>query len=277
MPASLIVERGIVFQKRYEQDLKLDVYRLKNPATQPMPALIFLHGGAWRDGRRDQTNPTLYALAERGFICIAADYSQSTKAKFPTQVYDVKAVIRWVRKEAIARDIDPNRIGLWGLSSGAHLAALAAASTGSAELTETGVKGDDSVQAVASIFGAVDLAKLLDWRDTYGKRADLQGDLSPETQLLGVDPRSNPRLNRLANPAAFVTSQCPPFLILQGINDEVVPPEQSQIMVDALRKNGVPVKFELIENLAHELRHDLWKTQVVDFFLERFGLTSFIR
>ncbi|HRJ26098.1 MAG TPA: alpha/beta hydrolase [Fimbriimonadaceae bacterium] len=267
----LRTQANIIYEKRYEQDLRLDIIRLRSPALQPQPAIVFVHGGAWRDGRKDQPNPTLEALAARGFICVAIEYRLSPVARFPAQIYDVKAALRWIRREATTYDINPNQIGIWGISAGAHLAALAATSHGAAELTERGATGDDSVQAVAFLFGTVDFASTLDWRDRYATRADLKGARAPETQLLGVDPRSEPRLNRLANPAAFVRPGSPPFLVLHGTHDEVVPPEQSQILVDALRKNRVPVRHVLVEDLRHELKHELWKDEVVDFFLENLG------
>lgn len=269
MPSDITLERDVVYCVRDRISLKLDIYRSKNtPAKLPFPVL-FIHGGAWRVGRKDQPNPTLWAITQAGFVSIAISYRMSQEAIFPAQIADCKEAIRWIRAHAVELNTDAEKIGVWGMSAGGHLAALLGTSGGVNELngTEIQVAGSSRVQAVVDLYGATDLIKLMQQRRAtpYG-RADLMGDRAPENQLIGGDVLQNQLLAQTASPMAYVTPDDPPFLIIQGDKDEVVPKEQSQMLFDALKAEGVPAQLKIIKGMKHELPGPAITEMIVDFF-----------
>lgn len=269
MPEDITLDRDVVYCVRDRIELKLDIYRSKHtPAKLPYPVL-FIHGGAWRVGRKDQPNPTLWAITEAGFVSIAISYRMSQEAIFPAQIADCKEAVRWIRAHAAGLNIDPERIGVWGMSAGGHLAALLGTSGGVNELngTEIQVAGSSRVQAVVDLYGATDLIKLMQQRRStpYG-RADLMGDRAPENQLIGGDVLENQLLAQTASPMAYVTPDDPPFLIIQGDQDQVVPKEQSQMLYDALKAQGVRADLKIIRGMKHELPGPAITEMIVDFF-----------
>ncbi len=156
-PPGVRVERDIVYRTANGLDLRLDVYRLRVDAAGGRPAVIFIHGGGWRMGDKNQSRVRFVELAERGYVVFSINYRLSGQAVFPACVEDCKAAVRWVRANAGTYNVDGERIGLWGASAGAHLAALMAVSS-DAEF-RTADRGDQSsrVSCVVAYFGVYDL------------------------------------------------------------------------------------------------------------------------
>lgn len=268
-PSNLEAERGIVYAERGRITLKLDIIRNKIPSLKPEPAVVFIHGGAWREGRRDQPNPIQWALADLGFICFSIDYRLSQEEIFPAQVIDCKEAIRWIRENAEKYGVDGTRIGVWGASAGGHLASLVGVSGDVNELAGEGIApaGIHRVQAVADLFGPIDLIKVIETRRSQESgRADLMGDRAPEHQLLGGNVFDKKLLAQMASPLSYITSDDPPFLILHGMLDDVVPIEQSKMFADALKAANVKATFVQVPGLRHELKFEALKGYVVDFF-----------
>lgn len=262
MPEDVVVQRDVVYARRGGQELRMDLYRSQYHALQPVPAVIYIHGGAWRDGRKDQPNPILWELARRGMIGVAIEYRLTTVAPFPAQLEDCRAALSFLRAEAPTYGIDPGRVGVWGPSAGGHLAAL---------LATFGSRPENAtyrVQACAALFPITDLVRLVDFRRTQPNvRADLIGARSPEWQLLGQDPRANRRAAEAASPITYVNEETPPFLLVHGTVDDIVPSEQSLLLQNALRAAKVRSELHLIPGLGHEMRFELFQDLVVEFFL----------
>lgn len=269
MPTDILVERDIVYSVRGRTELKLDIYRKIGTPQKTVRPVLFIHGGAWRIGRKDQPNPTLWAITRSGFVSFAISYRMSQEAIFPAQIADCKEAIRWIRANAASLQIDAEKVGVWGMSAGGHLAALLGTSGGVNELngTEIQVAGSSRVQAVADLYGATDLMKLIETRRAtpYG-RADLMGDRAPENQLIGGDVFQNPLLAQMASPLTYVSPDDPPFLIIQGDKDEVVPLSQSQMLHDALVAQGVRSELKIIRGMKHELPSAKVTEYIVEFF-----------
>jgi acetyl esterase/lipase len=229
--------------------LEVDLYLPPGPG--PAPAIVYLHGGGWRRGSRQQVLPALgpgfYAsLAQAGFVVATADYRLSGEATFPAPLHDVRAAIGWLRTRP---EVDPDRVYLWGESAGAHLALLAALGAG----LGAGLGVEDSARAVQGVvawFPPTDLLGLPDDVDTIGGAAD-RGPDSREAQLLGAPAAAVPDLARAASPVSFACSDAPPILLMHGEADDMVPARQSIRLADALTAAGAPVELELIPGARH--------------------------
>ena len=242
-----------------------DIHRPPD-AAGPVPAILWIHGGGWRAGNR-RVGPDLSRFfAARGFAMIAIDYRLSRRAIFPAQIEDVKSAIRWVRSVAPQYHIDAARIGLWGASSGGHLAALAGL-TGDDRFTPPGAahrEHSSAVQAVADGYGPMDFLQLDAHRPPPGTPGDDPESLllprpemrsadpdSYESLLLGAPIVSCPDRVREASPLTYAGAGAPPFLIVHGLSDTTIAPHQSEILYDALARHGNDATLALVEGLGH--------------------------
>lgn len=186
-------------------------------------------------------------LAAHGFVVASVSYRFSSVAPFPAQLHDVKAAVRWLRANAIAYGIDPDRIGAWGDSSGGHLAGLLGTTGDRPDLDgDCGSPGWSSkVHAVVTRCAPTDLRVLP------------QDQAEVLDALFGGTPLATAELRELASPVAHVSAQSAPFLIVHGTQDETVPIEQARVMADALGEHGVDVTLHTIEGAYHNLRPDI--------------------
>lgn len=270
LPGSLEATRAITFATRDRVELKMDVVKSRRSlGVQSAPAILFLHGGAWRDGRRDLPNPIQYELAQRGYVCFQSDYRLSQESPFPAQLHDVRAAINWIKENADAWGVDPNRIGVWGMSAGAHLALLAAYSKDA--LPEKDAK-PVRIQAVAAVMPTTDILDIYRFRlGQKNVRSDLVGSASPEAQLLGGDPFQLQELAKAASPVSYVSHDSPPTWLVHGVKDDTVPAQQSQTLAILLGKAQVRRQLVLLAGLKHEAKWDLFQDGVVTFFQRELG------
>jgi acetyl esterase/lipase len=222
--------------------LLLDILRPDPLPAAPMPAVVYIHGGAWFEGARWPTWNV--AIKGCGFFTISISYRLSGQATFPAQIEDCKAAVRWLRVHADEYCLDPERIGVWGHSAGAHLAALLGTS-GDVPALE-GVSGNagvsSRVQAVVALAPPVDLGNMGGWHDAPD---------SPEARLLGGPVWKRSDRVRAANPITYLRSDAPPYLLIHGDRDQIVPVGQSHLLSDALRRAGVAVTFDPIPGADH--------------------------
>jgi acetyl esterase/lipase len=226
--------------------LLLDLY-LPQPA-KPVGLIIWVHGGAWRAGSRADVD--LVGMTARGWAVASVDYRLSTVARFPAQVHDIKAAIRYLRAHAAEYAYPASRFVIAGSSAGAHLAALVGVSNGQAELE--GAVGDDrqvssDVQAIVSLYGASNLTSILAQSTPHG--LSVRGpalDL-----LLGGAPEMVPELARLASPVFHVDASDPPLLLLHGDQDNQMPINQSHELEGAYEKLGLPVRLVVVHGSGH--------------------------
>ncbi|MSR19473.1 MAG: alpha/beta hydrolase [Gemmatimonadetes bacterium] len=239
------VHRDIVYASVDGKDLGLDIY-MPAGVTHP-PLVVWVHGGAWRNFTKANVPPV---FVENGFAVASLDFRQSTDARFPAQVHDIKAAIRFLRAKAGEYGYRTDRIAISGLSSGAHLAALVGVTNGNHELEGTvgGYRDQSSdVQAIVSYYGASNLTTILAQSTPFGL-----GVREPALELLlGALPDATPELAELASPVVHVDAGDPPLLLLHGDQDPQMPINQAHELEGAYEKQGLDVYFDVVHGAAH--------------------------
>lgn len=242
---------GLVFAERETGPLLLDIV-LPPAATTRVPVVLWLHGGGWFTGDRTMAPNLPRHFAARGMAMASIDYRLSGQAPHPAQLHDVRAAIRYLRREAGWCGIDPNAIGLWGSSAGGHLAALAGVTGHLAALPgePDADRGPHArVQAVSEGYGPVDLGLVI--AEGEQLNPNLTVDDSPEARLLGGSPHRLTEQARSASPLTYVTIEAPPFLIAHGTADGLVPPTQSVLLHEALAAAGAESTLYLVDGFRH--------------------------
>ncbi len=277
VPPGVKADRNLVYARAEGKDLLLDIYR---PERQEgvLPLVVWVYGGAFRAGSKDdrQTAGATW-LVNHGYAVAAFNYRLSQVAKFPAQTHDCKAAIRWLRANAAQYGLDPARIAAWGASAGGHLSSMLGTSGGVADLEGDlgNAKESSRVQAVVDFFGPTDFL-LMDSQAIAGGQKHDPPD-SPESQLIGGPIQENKEKTARANPITYVSADDPPFLILHGDRDPLVPVGQSEIFFESLRKAGVNATFHKIVGAGHggpQFNSPVARAMVLAFLDQHFKQSS---
>jgi acetyl esterase/lipase len=229
--------------------LELDLWL--PPGEGPFPVVVFLHGGGWRVGSRHSAGPMLpdpfQQVAAAGIAVAAVDYRLSGEAIWPAQLHDAKAAVRWLRARAAELGVDPDRIAAWGESAGGHLAELLGLVTDDGLEGDVGISGPTSeVVAVAAWYAPSDVAAV-----ATDLAADPSDPWTREALLLGAPAVTVPDTAAQASPVSHVVAGAPPFLLLHGRADRLIPSVQSERLHAALVAAGVEVEFHLFDGADH--------------------------
>lgn len=208
----------------------LDVWRRKDLPAGPAPVLIFLPGGAWvHGGTTLQGYALLSHLADQGWVCLSVNYRVAPHNRWPKHIIDVKTAIAWAHANVDKFGGDRGFVTLAGCSAGGHLAALAGLTGNDREfVAELPAGADTSVDAVVGIYGRYD------WQDRSTPERKQFVDYL-ERVVVGKSIRRNAELYRKASPIARIHRQAPPFLVIHGSKDTVIPVAQATAFVTKLR------------------------------------------
>ena len=239
------VARDITYVTRGDETLELDV--AWSPVGPAAPLVVLLHGGGWSGGSRTSFHGEMQALARRGYTAATVEYrlTRAPRNVFPAAAADVWCAVRSLRRRAEEFHIAPGRVAVMGYSAGGHLASLLGTGAAVERTDPGGCDGGDvtaGVQAVVSYAGPQDLR-------VNGPYTQEQADLV--TNFLGVFPGDAPEVARLASPIAHVGPGAPPFLMLHGSDDPLVPISHPRRMRDALRAVGTPASLLEIPGVGH--------------------------
>jgi len=271
LPNGTTVRRDLAYVAGGDPQQVLDLYTPGKGRTPP-PLIVAVPGGAWRSETRNNAHLAwgIPLFLRAGFAVASVDHRPSTRGLFPAQIHDVKAAVRWLRANASTLGINADRIGAWGTSSGGHLVALLGTSGDVPEMDGAlGVTGLSArVHAVVDWFGPTDFLQMDTHRLKDGGITHNRPN-SPESELIGGPIQSMQSAVRTANPITYISADDPPFLILHGDQDRLVPHHQSELLHAALTAARVPSQMITITGAGHGdggFRSDKVGKRMVEFF-----------
>jgi acetyl esterase/lipase len=261
------VLRDVEYARPDEKPVRLDVY-LPEDAKEATPLIIWVHGGGWQAGSK--TSCPALPWVKDGFAVASVEYRFTDRAPFPAQIQDCKAAVRFLRAHAAEYNLDPKRFGAWGASAGGHLVAMLGTTCGNAEC-EGGALGNaecsSGVQCVCDWFGPTDF---LSYNST-------QAEVSPMLiKLFGGKLSEKQEVAKLASPALHIKKpaegkmcELPPFLIVQGDKDPLVPDQQSRLLAEKIKEAGGEQQLVIVEGAGHGFTGEQLRTEFQrarDFF-----------
>ena len=242
----------IVYASYDERDVVLNLLIPSVESPQAYPLIMFVQGSAWLPQNVYRTLPVFVDLARSGYVIASIEYRHSREAIAPAQAQDVKAAIRFMRANAEQYNIDTERVAVMGTSSGGHLAALVGTSAGeSAFLTNDNRDQPSSVQAVVDFFGPTDFRQM----DDHPSQITHNNPNSPESLVVGgpIQEAEQEAAVSAYNPITYISpdKEIPPFLIVHGDVDPLVPFNQSVLLYEALKEAGKKVTFYRVNGGGH--------------------------
>ena len=204
----------------------------------PWPAVVYVHGGGWMHGDKMEAGMFAGGLNSIGFLVVSLNYRLHPPATFPAMIDDVKCAIRFLRAHGAKYNLDPNRIAAMGASAGGHLVSLLGTTDSGAWEAGDYLEQSSRVQAVISLAGVMDLSQ--DFPNPEGNDIETMNRIGFSEANI-----------RLASPISHVTPESPPFLLIHGDQDELVPYQQSQLMYERLMQMNIPARLVIVKNASH--------------------------
>jgi acetyl esterase/lipase len=261
IPEGVKFEQGIEFSNVAGQHLQLDLAQPKGAG--PFPAILCIHGGGFRAGKRESYDGLCLTLAQKGYVAVTITYRLAPSFPFPAAVQDSKAAVRWLRANASKYNIDPKRIGVTGGSAGGHLAQFLGVTAGVQEFEGEGnLEQSSAVQCVVNYYGPSDFTQ------SYGKSVDA-AEVLP--LFLGGNLEQKRREHIVASPLYWVTPNAAPTLCVHGTEDKYVAFEQAGWLVDRLKASAVEANLLKMEGAGHGFKGaDMEKAQgaLLQFFAD---------
>ncbi len=253
VPATIESFKSIEYKNANGKSLQLDIYRQKE-LNEKAPLLVFIHGGGWRSGKRQDYLVYLLDYVEKGFVTATVSYRLKKDSIYPAAVEDVLDAVDFLYQNANTYGYDTSRVALVGGSAGAHLAMLAGYGWENPPRHK--------VKAVVDIYGPVDLTT------PYGQTQFMV------TDFIGHSYSEKPELYWEASPARYLKEDLPPTLILQGTSDNLLPPSQSDTLHVRLNRLGVPNVYHRLPLWPHAMdiavRPNVYMQQKMDVFFETY-------
>jgi acetyl esterase/lipase len=253
-PSGVRAEKDIQYVPGGDVAQRLDLFLPEKPPAKPLPLVVWIHGGGWMGGSK--AGCPAAGLVAKGYAAASVEYRFSQKAIFPAQIQDCQAAIRWLRANSGKYNIDPNHIGVWGASAGGHLVALLGTSGGKKAFAAVGGNEgqSDRVQAVCDDFGPADFTTVMQQAaDDKNVRNIFKFNTpsDPYSCLVGVSLDADKAKTDAVSPVHYVSRDNPPFLILHGTHDALVPFAQSEELTAALKAKGVDVLLQRFPGSGH--------------------------
>jgi acetyl esterase/lipase len=217
-------------------------------AGGPWPGLVYVHGGAWMHGDKSEAAMFARLMTAQGYLVVSVNYRLYPEAQFPAMIQDVKCAVRSLRANAAQYNLDPNRVGAVGVSAGGHLVSLLGTTDASVgwDVGEY-LEQSSRVQAVIAMAGVMDLSRKFPNADIEAMKRVGFGEYNVVE----------------ASPISHVTPDNPPFLLIHGDRDELVPVEQSQLMYERLVQENVPAQLVVVKNASHSFTAPVGMTPTV--------------
>lgn len=252
--------RNVVYATPDNQPLHMDIYPARDQSKHA-PVIIWLHGGGWAFGNKAKV--PIGWLVEHGYTVVSANYRLSGAKPWPAQIHDCKAMVRFLRANALAYNLDIRHIAVAGHSSGAHLAALMGISSGVKEL-EGDLGNLDQSSSVAAAIDQSGITDLMAWHKTGSAIASNAAD-SLLSKFLGGPVRGRPEIASAASPVTYVNKDNPPLMILHGEGDATVNVSQGDLLANKLKAAGVDVEYIRVPNTGHCFDLTPFKSRILVF------------
>jgi acetyl esterase/lipase len=229
----------------------LDIYRPLQIPAEPLPVIVWFHGGAWKMGNRQAIERIAAEQLARGFALVSVSYSLSDIAQWPVQCHEAKAAIRYLRANAGKLGLNPDKLIAAGMSAGAHMACMLGVSADHELLNGSLGEHNNEANAVQGVLALYPPTDFLRVPKDYDGLMDYYAEDSPVTQLLGESIATSPEKSDLASPLKQVQGNCPPVFLLHGEADPIVPIEQSRLLHEALLGAGVDSQLMCVDGYTH--------------------------
>jgi len=264
-PDGVEMHRDLEYGKGNGVALLMDTFR---PVDRkgPLPAIVFIHGGGWNAGQKEDYWWEASAFAKLGYFTATVEYRFLRVAKFPAQIEDCKCAVRFLRAKANEFGIDPAHIGAMGHSAGAHLSALLGTSADVKALEGNGGWQDFSsrIQAACTLAAPTDFVGMIDEKE--GIKIDWGASKGGLSDLFGVPVRENLELIKTGSPITYVSKDSAAFLIVHGDKDDLVPYQQGVDFYQALKKAGADVIWMPLIGQGHGVNGPALEKARHDFF-----------
>lgn len=253
LPAGIRMEKDISYVPEGDAAQKLDLYLPEKAAEKPLPLIVHIHGGGWMGGSKFPCG--VAGMVLKGYAVASVEYRFSQKAKFPAQIQDCQAAVRWLRAHAKDYNLDIEHVGVVGGSAGGHLSALVGTAGGKNAFPKIGGNEEqsDRVQAVCDIFGPSDFSTVVQQaaEDKNVKNIfEFNTPKDPYSELIGTKLDDKEKADAVS-PVHYLSKDNPPFLILHGTHDTLVPYAQSVEFADALKAKGVETWLQTLPGAGH--------------------------
>jgi len=268
VPPDIEALRDLAYADTDNSRQKLDLYLPKARKTnQPLPVIVFIHGGGWKAGDKSSGLGNVSRFVQSGeYAGVSVGYRLTDEARWPAQIHDCKAAIRWIKAHAKEYNLDATKIGVWGTSAGGHLVSHLGTSGDVKELEGTLGKHLDqnsSVTCVVNFFGPENFITMVRQPSTVDRT---KGQEYPEALLLGGAVPDREAAAKEASPVTHVSKGDAAFFTAHGTKDPLVPYAQGEEIHAALQKAGVPSLLQEMTNGGHGFRSPILDERVKQFF-----------
>lgn len=264
---SVKVKGNITYCKIGKRKMLLDAFYPKQRNKTPQPAILIIHGGGWRSGDKTLHHPLAQRLASLGYVCFTPEYRLSTEALYPAAIYDIKAALRWINRNAKKYNIDVSKIAVAGHSAGGELAAFMGATNGNPvfEGTSGNSKHSSHVDAV------IDMDGLLAFIHPESGEGDDSKRISAATNWFGYSKKENPDLWKQGSPLSYAGKNTPPTLFINSAVDRMHAGREDYIKI--LNGYKIYTGVQYFENSPHSFcLFDPWfelTVKCIDDFLKK--------
>lgn len=259
VPENLSLHKDLIYKETAEKTLKLDIYHL-DALTGPAPLLVFIHGGSWKKGNKDDYRRYLVDYASKGYVTATVAYRFGQEAAFPAAFDDVVCAVKWLKEHAADYHINPDKIAVIGGSAGGHLAMLVGYRAADTDYTpECASDADAQVQAVVNLYGPSDLT------------TDFAIGHPSVINFLGTEySEASKSVYLNSSPLFFVSPDDPPTLTFHGTIDDIVPIAQSDKLDSVLQQHGVASYYHRLEGWPHTMDLGLKINNYCQYYMDEF-------